>query len=86
MRQPIPEVKIYNRRCLDIPQAVPTVTVTVGLRIEMMPWTDWWMRGARFGTVTNITKDGWLRIKLDKVRKKKLFPSQLVMTAEDVQP
>ena len=31
---------------------------SVGDRVELHPGTDLWMRGARFGTVVNVTRPG----------------------------
>ena len=37
-----------------------------GMRIEMHPATDLWMRGARYGTVTHVGK-AHVNVKLDKL-------------------
>lgn len=29
---------------------------TPGQRVQLAPHTDWWMRGARYGTVTRVTR------------------------------
>ena len=37
-----------------------------GQRVEMHPATDLWMRGARYGTVTHVSK-AHVNVKLDKL-------------------
>ena len=39
---------------------------TVGMRVELHPGTDLWMRGARYGNVTKIGRKV-LHVKLDKL-------------------
>ncbi len=44
----------------------------VGKRVELHPGTDLWMRGARYGTVHSVGKDGHVRVKMDHPGVKKL--------------
>jgi hypothetical protein len=37
---------------------------TVGQRVEMLPHTDWFMRGARYGTVLGVWR-GRVSVQLD---------------------
>jgi hypothetical protein len=41
----------------------------VGDRVELAPHLDLWMRGARFGTVSKITRNG-VRVDLDRLKRK----------------
>lgn len=41
--------------------------IKAGDRVELKPHLDWWIRGARFGTVLSINELGNVRVKLDKV-------------------
>ena len=41
--------------------------ISVGDRVELHPATDLWMRGARYGTVTKIGKDGRVSADMDKL-------------------
>jgi hypothetical protein len=36
----------------------------IGDRVELSPATDWWMRGARYGTVAIIGRK-WVTVQLD---------------------
>ena len=36
----------------------------IGTRVELSPSTDWWMRGARYGTIVRAGKT-YMRVKLD---------------------
>lgn len=50
-----------------------------GRRVEIHPCTDWWMMGARFGTVVKIDRAaGLLHVKLDKLRKAVVVPPRLI--------
>jgi hypothetical protein len=40
-------------------------TFAPGQRVEMHPATDWWMRGARYGTVQRQARTGTVTVKLD---------------------
>ena len=40
-----------------------------GTRVELHPGTDLWMRGARFGNVTEVTADRVVVVRVDGVRK-----------------
>lgn len=44
----------------------------VGKRIELHPGCDLWMRGARYGEVVGVEKDGTLKIKMDHPSVRKL--------------
>jgi len=44
-----------------------------GKRVEIAPHYDAWMRGARFGTVIDVTSAG-ARVSLDKLAGSKLYP------------
>ena len=50
----------------------------VGKRVELHPGTDLWMRGARYGTVLNVTSKGLYRVKLDKWPKVITVPQNLL--------
>jgi len=49
----------------------------VGDRVELHPACDLWMRGARFGTITKITKT-FVWVKLDKAARPLRFRADLV--------
>ena len=38
-----------------------------GNRVQLHPETDLWMRGARFGEICGFTRNGKLRVRLDKM-------------------
>jgi hypothetical protein len=38
----------------------------IGQRAQLPPWSDRWMMGDRYGTITKVTKDGKIWIYLDK--------------------
>jgi len=40
-----------------------------GDRVEIHPALDLWMRGARYGDVVDVRRDGRLVVKLDRVKK-----------------
>lgn len=40
--------------------------IRLGDRVQLHPATDSWARGDRFGTVEGITRNGKLRIRMDK--------------------
>lgn len=46
--------------------------IETGMRVEVSPGSDAWMRGARFGTVL-AADDESATVKLDKVRKRMRF-------------
>ena len=37
-----------------------------GRRVEIPPYFDAWMRGARYGTATSVAANGLARVRLDK--------------------
>jgi hypothetical protein len=37
-----------------------------GTRVELSPSTDWWMRGARYGTIVRATRT-YMYVKLDAI-------------------
>lgn len=37
----------------------------IGMRVELSPSTDWWMRGARYGEIVKPGKRGMMHVKLD---------------------
>jgi hypothetical protein len=39
----------------------------LGDRVEIHPASDFWMRGARFGTVVGVTPKDRVHVRLDKV-------------------
>ncbi len=43
-----------------------------GMRIEIPVHFDLWMRGARFGTVVRVSKDGTWRVRMDHPQVKRL--------------
>lgn len=63
------------------PVHVHCMSFTIGQRVELHPACDLWMRGARFGTVHSVAKDGTLRIKMDhpQVRRLVLVPPDLAL-------
>lgn len=49
-----------------IPRLYPkTKGFAKGDRVELHPATDWWMRGAKYGTVTRVGKE-YVHVALDK--------------------
>jgi hypothetical protein len=37
----------------------------IGMRVELSPSTDMWMRGARYGEIVKAGKSGMMHVKLD---------------------
>lgn len=55
--------------------------IRIGDRIELHPACDLWMRGARFGTVTNVTRL-YVAVQLDAlVKARNVAPSNLRVLA-----
>lgn len=52
----------------------------VGKRVELHPGTDLWMRGARYGTIHSVSRDGVYKIRMDNRRVRRLVR----MRPEDV--
>lgn len=52
-----------------------------GDRVQLHPATDWWMRGARFGTVITVGRKH-LTVRLDAGPKTKV-PSDLILEVLD---
>lgn len=46
----------------------------IGVRVELHPGCDLWMRGARFGTVVGIEGDQF-KVRVDGVKKLQRFPA-----------
>jgi len=40
---------------------------SAGDRVELYPSIDWWIQGARFGTVLRGRDRLWVKVKLDKL-------------------
>lgn len=54
-----------------------------GTRVEIPTHYDLWMMGARYGTVTRQTTDGWVYVKLDRVtRPQRFLASELTTVGE----
>lgn len=43
-----------------------------GKRVELHPGCDLWMRGARFGEITNVSADGVVSVKMDHKQVKRI--------------
>lgn len=56
---------------------VESLKANIGKRVELHPGTDWWMRGARYGDVVGVTRDGMYRVKLDRAGTVKLGPDNI---------
>lgn len=48
----------------------------VGARVEIHPALDWWMRGARYGTVEKVGRIK-LHVKLDRAGVVRLYPTDI---------
>ena len=46
--------------------------LSVGDRVELSPACDLWIRGARFGVVHSVAKDGTVKLRMDHPQVKRL--------------
>jgi hypothetical protein len=53
-----------ERRDTAARRAARVAATLLGSRVELSPSTDWWMKGARFGTIVKAGKT-YMRVKLD---------------------
>lgn len=52
---------------------MPERKIKSGMRIQLHPASDWWMRGARYGEVLALLPGGKARVKLDNWHGEQLF-------------
>jgi hypothetical protein len=79
------EQNYYSRISGTVSQVINSLSqflgpeLNVGSRIELHPGTDHWMRGDRFGTITNVTAENNYKIKLDVSRKTFTFAKRNIL-------
>jgi hypothetical protein len=44
----------------------------VGKRVELHPGMDLWMRGARYGTIHSVSRDGTYKLRMDNPHVRRL--------------
>lgn len=65
-----------------------TPILEVGMRVELSPLCQLWQRGARYGTVRQVTKDWTVVVKMDdpKARRLQRFTDHTQLTLREPQP